>query len=226
MIAILVATKDEAEHLLRNLSPVKHAGIFHYRGYLAGKPAALYLTRTGVQSGEQVRRFLRLYKTDLVIATGACASLTSELRRLEAVTIKSVTTSDAPLLKLAEEGRHCVSVRHLVVAAREKALLREKTQADILDMETWTLASIMKEKEFIDRRFIAVRVVDDLPGDENYLMREKNWRDLKQGALKTSLSFREIFRFGVWDYCVLVFRKYRVSAAIRAAVVAAVGGKA
>lgn len=225
MIAIFVATKDEAEHLLKNLSPVKHAGIFHYRGSLAGKPVALYLTRTGVRSLEQVRRFLRLYKTDLVIATGACASLTSELRHLETVTIKSVTAIDASLLKLAEEGRHCVSVRHLVVADREKALLLEKTQADILDMETWTLASIMKEKEFIARRFVAVRVVDDLPGDEKYLIREKNWRDLKLGALQANLSFFEVFRFGIWDYCVLVFRKYRVSGAIRAAVVAAMSGK-
>lgn len=222
MIAVLVATRVEAQLLLRELTPVKREGIFHYRGKIAGKPAVLFLTRPGVGSREQVRRFLRLYTTDLVISTGACGSLTSELRSLQAVHIGSVTNADREWLQLQNGSARCVSVDHLVKEDAEKALLSDRTGADILDMETWTLAKILSESEFAARRFVAVRVVDDLPGEDSWLNKEQQLRDMTARRPSGRLRLREIVRFGIWDFYSIRRRRHRVAAAVYRAVADAV----
>lgn len=218
MIAILTATKAEAQHLLRTLEPVKQEGIFHYRGKIGQAPAVLYLTRAGVASREQLRRFLRLYQTDLVISTGACASLTSELAQLQAVKIGAATNHEKRFINIAADGRRCVTVPHLVTGDAAKASLRGLTQADVLDMETWTIASVMQEKEFAARRFVAVRVVDDLPGENRYLEKEKQLRELTVRTPSGRPRLKDILRFGIWDFFVITLRRYRVSAAILRAV--------
>lgn len=225
MIAVLVATRVEAQQLLRRLSPVKSEGIFHYRGKIAGKPAVLFLTRPGVGSLEQVRRFLRLYSTNLVISTGACGSLTSELRPLQLVHIGSVTNADREWLQLQNGKTRCVSVGHLVIGDAEKALLRERTGADVLDMETWTIARILNEPEFISRRSVFVRVVNDLPGDESWLKKEQHLRDLTARRPSGRLTFAEIIRFGLWDFVALLWRRRKVAAAIGRVVASAAAGK-
>lgn len=225
MIAVLVATRVEAQQLLRRLSPVKSDGIFHYRGKIAGKPAVLFLTRPGVGSLEQVRRFLRLYSTNLVISTGACGSLTSELRPLQLVHIGSVTNSDREWLQLQNGKTRCVSVGHLVIGDAEKALLRERTGADVLDMETWTIARILNEPEFISRRSVFVRVVNDLPGDESWLKKEQQLRDLTARRPSGRLTFAEIIRFGLWDFVALLWRRRKVAAAIGRVVASVAAGK-
>ncbi|HNE18208.1 MAG TPA: hypothetical protein PLF85_00745 [Turneriella sp.] len=226
MIAVLVATRVEAQRLLRQLTPVKREGIFHYRGKLAGKPAVLFLTRPGVGSREQVRRFLRLYNTDLVIVAGACGSLTSALRSLQAVQIGAVTNADREWLQLqGGSATKCVSVDHLVSDDAEKALLRDRTGADILDMETWTIAKILSEAEFASRHFVAVRVVDDLPGEENWLNKEQQLRDLAARRPSGRLNLAEIIRFGIWDFFSIRARRGRVALAIGRAVTAVAAGK-
>jgi hypothetical protein len=225
VIAVLVATRVEAQQLLRRLSPVKSEGIFHYRGKIAGKPAVLFLTRPGVGSLEQVRRFLRLYSTNLVISTGACGSLTSELRPLQLVHIGSVTNSDREWLQLQNGKTRCVSVGHLVIGDAEKALLRERTGADVLDMETWTIARILNEPEFISRRSVFVRVVNDLPGDESWLKKEQQLRDLTARRPSGRLTFAEIIRFGLWDFVALLWRRRKVAAAIGRVVASVAAGK-
>ncbi|GAB4436940.1 MAG: hypothetical protein OHK0011_20010 [Turneriella sp.] len=225
MIAVLVATRVEAQQLLRNLNPVKSEGIFHYRGRIAGKPAVLFLTRPGVGSREQVRRFLRLYKTELVISTGTCGSLTSELRSLQAVHIGSVTNADREWLQLQGGKTKCVSVDRPVKGDAEKAQLRDRTGADVLDMETWTLAKIMQEAEFAARQFVAVRVVDDLPGEESWLNKEQHLRDLTARTHAGRLRLTEIVRFGIWDFFLIRERRRRVASAIQHAVGAVAAGK-
>jgi nucleoside phosphorylase len=225
VIAVLVATRVEAQRLLRHLSPVKSEGIFHYRGKIAGKPAVLFLTRPGVGSREQVRRFLRLYATDLVISTGACGSLTSELRSLQAVHIGSVSNADREWLQLQSGKTRCVSVDHLVRSDAKKALLRDRTGADVLDMETWTIARILSEAEFTARRFVSVRVVDDLPGEENWLNKEQHLRDLTARRPSGRPTLGEIIRFGLWDFVAIRCRRRRVAAAIERAVTAVATGK-
>lgn len=221
MIAVLVATRTEARHLLRHMAAVKREGIFHYRGSLAGKPAALFLTRPGVASREQLRRFLRLYTTDLVIAAGACGSLTGELRPLQAVQIAAVTNADRQWIQLPGGTVRCVSVDHLVASDEQKQLLRERTGADVIDMETWAVASVLREYEFASRRFLAVRIVDDLPGDQLWLAKEQRLRDLTARRPSARLTPAEIVRFGLWDFFAIKQRRKRVSAALYRAVAAA-----
>jgi nucleoside phosphorylase len=225
VIAVLVATQVEAQRLLRHMAAVKSKGIFHYRGKFADKPAAFFLTHPGVRSIEQVRRFLRLYDTDLVVSTGTCSSLTSNLRLLQPVLVGSVTNADCDWLQLQNAGVKCVSVRRAVRSDAERALLRERTGAEILDRETWSVAKIMSEAEFALRRFVAVRIVGVLPGEENWLNKEQQLRDLSARRPSGRLKPAEIVRFGIWDFFSIQARRRRVALAIERAVAALAAGK-
>lgn len=225
MIAILVATRHEARYLLKRLAPAKHEGIFHYRGLLAGRPVVLFLTRPGVYSQEQVRRFLRLYPTELIIVTGACAALTSEFHLLQSVPIAAVTNPDKKWLTLSDTGAKCVSVGHLVSDDAAKQLLRDRTGADVLDMETWVLAKILSEPEFVARRAVAIRVVGDLPGEALLLEKERRLRELTARTPSGKLGFFAVLRFGVWDFLLVTRRRRQVAAAIAQAVVKAMVGQ-
>lgn len=214
MNLILAATRVEARFLLKHLSPVKKDGVYHFRGRIDGKNAALYLTRPGVDSPAGVRRFLRLYKPDLVIATGTCASLTSEFGHLQAVTITGVTAPGQGYITVGSGGKKCVSVRHLVADDKTKADLRQQTGADVLDMESYALAKIFSEQEFAALQTQFVRVVDDLPNEENYLKQEKRLRELTMLTPSGKLKWREIFRFGPWDYLYILRRRRVVARAV------------
>jgi nucleoside phosphorylase len=218
VIAILIATKIEAHFFLKQLSPVKKDGVYHYRGMIGGRNAALYLTRPGVAAKEQLRRFLRLYNLDAVISTGTCANLTSELKRYDTVKISDVTASGKKNLTIAREGRTAVSVTHLIVDDNTKADLRAQTRADILDMETYTISAIMAEPDFARLPFSAVRVVDDLPGEENYLLKEKMLREMTATTPSGRMKLSDIWRFGIWDYFRITMRRHRIAHTIFAAV--------
>lgn len=217
MTGFLIATKTEAHFFLQHLAPVKKDGIFHYRGQIAGKNAALYLTRPGVAAKEQLRRFLRLYSFDRIVSTGACGNLTSELKRQDIVKIGMATAPGKKTITVATSGVTCVSVNHLVTGDKVKADLRAQTGADVLDMETYTIASIMAEKEFAATPFSAMRIVDDLPGEENYLLKEKMLRDMTAATPSGRPKWRDIWAFGVWDFFRITARRHAVARAIFAA---------
>lgn len=217
MIALLVATRAEALFFLKEMRGVKSAGIFHYRGQFAGKSAALFLTRPGVHSREQVRRFLRLHRYDAIINCGSCASLTAELAHLHSVLVGAVVSPGHKWLTIATGVRKCVSVGHLVADDDSKALLRETSGADILDMETYTIAGITAEKEFAAVPFYALRVVDDLAGEELYLKKEQMLREMTLRRPTGRPTLRDILRLGVWDYSRILWRRHRVARAIAAA---------
>lgn len=218
MIALLTATRTEAHFLLRSLRPVKTSGIYHYRGTLGGKQAALFLTRPGVHSREQVRRFLRLHRYDAIISCGSCASLTAELAHLHSVLVGSAVTPGEKWVTIATGARKCVTVGHIVVDDASKALLRETSGADILDMETYTLARIAGEKEFAAIPFYALRIVDDLAGEELYLKKEQMLREMTAGKPTGRPALRDILRLGIWDYARIIWRRHRVARAIATAV--------
>lgn len=218
MIAILIATKAEAHFFLKHLAPVKKDGIYHYRGTIDGRNTALYLTRPGVAAKEQLRRFLRLYAWDAVVSTGACGNLTSELKRYDTVQIAYAAAPGQKMLTLARSGLTSVSVSHLVSDDKTKADLRAQTGAAVLDMETYTIAAIMAERDFARIPFSAVRVVDDLPGEENYLLKEKMLRAMTAATPSGKVKWGDIWRFGVWDYFRITLRRHSTARAIFAAV--------
>jgi nucleoside phosphorylase len=214
MTGILIATKSEAAFFLKHLSPVKKDGIYHYRGSISGKNTALYLTRPGVAAKEQLRRFLRLYTFERVVSTGACGNLTSELKRHDVVPIANAAHPAKKNIVIAQTGRTAVSVEHLVTTDNAKADLRAQTGADIIDMETYAIAEIMAEKEFAKLPFTAIRVVDDLPGEENYLIKEKMLREMTATTPSGKPRWRDIWAFGVWDYVRITARRHAVARAI------------
>lgn len=228
MIGILIATKAEARSFLKYLTPLKKDGVYHYRGNIAGVSAALYLTRPGVSSPATLRRFLKLYAYDRIISTGACASLTSELPRLGIARIAEVAAPGKPNLVVAHgvlpeqttgdlAYRRAVSVTHLVTDDNTKADLRTQTGAATLDMESYTIAKIMAEKEFARLPFSIVRVVDDLPGEESYLLKEKAMREITLRTPSGKLPPGEIWRFGMWDYFYIWYRRRALARQIFAA---------
>jgi nucleoside phosphorylase len=219
VIGILAATRSEAHFLLKHLRPVKTRGIYHYRGEISTRGVALFLTRPGVHSREQVRRFMRTYRFDAVISCGACASLTTELTHLSRLQIGAATSPDGKWLSFGNVGRKCMSVGHLVTDDATKALLRETSGADVLDMETYPLASIAAEKEFEKIPFIALRVVDDLAGEEQYLRKEQMLREMTVGKPTAKPALRDVIRLGIWDYMFILWRRHRVAKAIAELVV-------
>jgi nucleoside phosphorylase len=223
--AIILATRNEASRLLPGLSAVKDSGIFHYRGTLADRNVVLYITRPGVASKEQVRRFLRLYKYDRAILAGSCASLSAALTHLQTVRVAQAVSPGEKTFTLADSGVRAVSVRHLVVDDASKADLRAQTGADILDMETHTLAQLFSEAEFAALPFAAVRVIDDLAGEEKYLQKERALREMTLRTPTGRAGFTDILRLGLWDFALIMLRRRRVAAAIQRAVVAQLSGK-
>lgn len=224
MTAIILATRNEAAQLLRQLSAVKDSGIYHHRGILAGRNAVLYICRPGVASKEQLRRFLRLHQYDRVILAGCSASLTSTLQHLQCVRVAQAITPGEKMLSLADTGVRSVSVRHLVTDDATKADLYAQTQADILDMETYTVAQIIAEQEFAALPFTALRIVDDLPGEENYLNKERMLREMILRTPTGNPTIAQILRFGIWDYLRILLRRRRISAAVGRAVIAELAG--
>ncbi len=220
MKAIIIATRNEAGRLLRHLAAVKGSGIFHYRGLLSGQNVALYIARPGIGTKEQLRRFLRLYKYDRVILAGSCASLSARCTYLQTVRVAQAVAPGEKILTLGGRGSRVVSVRHLVSDDATKADLRSATGADILDMETYTAAQIMAEAEFAPLRFAALRIVDDLPGEEKYLNKERRLREITMRKPTGKADMADILRFGLWDYARILLRRRRVAAAIHRAIVA------
>lgn len=200
MIGILVATRAEAAMILKPAYGTKKSGIYHYRCKIADRETAIYLTRPGIPSKEQLRRFLRLYPYDAVVSIGTAASLTSEFKYLEPVRVSD------PI--------RVTSVAHLVVSDSDKADIRARTGADLLDMETEIIQKIFAEEEFRKLRLHAIRVVDDLPGEEAYLVKEKLLREMTFQKPNGRLSFAQMIRFGVWDYFHILWRRHRIAQAI------------
>lgn len=224
MTAIILATRNEASRLMHRLSAVKDSGIYHHRGNLAGRSAALYVCRPGVASKEQLRRFLRLHQYDRVILAGCSASLTSTLQHLQCVRVAQAISPGEKMLSLANTGVRSVSVRHLVTDDATKADLYAQTKAEILDMETYTVAHIMTEQEFSALPLTSLRIVDDLPGEENYLNKERMLREMTLRTPTGNPTIAQILRFGVWDYLRILQRRRRVSAAVGRAVIAELAG--
>ncbi|HRP67907.1 MAG TPA: hypothetical protein PLY93_00025 [Turneriella sp.] len=214
MIGILVATKNEAYFFLRYLTPVKKEGIYHYRGAIDGKKIALYLTRPGIAAKEQLRRFLRLYSWQKIISTGACANLTSALKQRDVVRIGTAKAISKPTLFIPHGEYTVVSAPVLVTDDSTKADIYRRTQADVLDMETYAIAAILSESEFNKIPWCAVRVVDDTPGEEKYLYKERMLREMTVRTLSGRLKWRDIWAFGLWDYFRITTRRHRIAKAI------------
>jgi len=217
MTAILAVNPHEARQLIRKLAPLKLQGIYHYSGLILNKKVALYCTRTQAPALEQIRRFLRLYPFERVLCIGTAAALTGNLSQFDSVLVDEFISPDKKLLLLIKSKSpatiRIVSVRGVISKDQDKAFLAETYQAQLLDQEFYRLASILTEEEFSMLIPVFIKVIDDVAGDERYLIREAQYRNVFTAPLSLKNFFELIYKiihFGIIDFIKIFIRKRRL----------------
>ena len=173
---VVAATPIEVAPLLARFADVrKYAGpkVTVIEGVIAGKLVALVLTGMGrarAQRGAEV--LLDGHRPRWIVSAGFGGALDPALRRNDVVLPREVVNLEgrAFAIDLAvppeaeaqglKTGR-LVTVDDLVRKASDKAALREKTGADVVDMETSAIAALCEERSV---KFLSVRVISDEAG--------------------------------------------------------------
>ena len=173
---VVAATPIEVAPLLARLSGVrKYAGprFTVVEGELGGKVVALILTGMGrarAQKGAEV--LLDGHRPRWLVSAGFGGALDPSLRRNDVVLPTEVVNLEGRTFAIdlavppesaalgLKTGR-LVTVDEFVRKASDKAELRAKTGADVVDMETSALAALAEERGV---RFLGVRVISDEAG--------------------------------------------------------------
>jgi len=192
MIAICAAMDRELAALRRRLRSDGRAGERAgaggypvWRGLLAGRPVLLCRTGLGRRADSAARALLDEHEPWLLVSAGLAGALDPDYRRGDLVLCESVAAnddaggrravvhSDRELLDraVAEAARAAVPVRigraltvdDVVATAEEKSELRRSTGADIVEMESYWLGRLAREKGL---PFLVARAVLDDAGDE------------------------------------------------------------
>jgi adenosylhomocysteine nucleosidase len=185
MIAICAAMDRELAGLRRRLdSPERDdaGGHFIWRGTIDGHTVLLCRTGLGRRADSAVRALLDHHQPRLIVSAGLAGALDPDYLRGDLVLCESVLDgsdkagppehSERHLLDRAvsEAARSLVPVRvgrsltveEVVATVEEKAELRRSTGADIVEMESYWLARLAREKGLA---FLAARTVLDAAGD-------------------------------------------------------------
>ena len=175
-VGIVAATPIEVAPLLARLAHVrKYAGprFTVVEGECAGKLVALVLTGMGrarAQHGAEV--LLDGHRPRWIISAGFGGALDPALKRNDIILPREVVNLEGRRFAIdlaippeaeaqgLKTGR-LVTVDEFIRKASDKADLREKTGADVVDMETSALAALCEERGV---RFLAVRVISDEAG--------------------------------------------------------------
>ena len=175
-IGIVAATAIEVGPLLARFANVrKYAGPKYtvIEGECAGKLVALVLTGMGrprAQRGLEI--LLDGHRPRWVISAGFGGALDPDLRRNDIVLPTEVINAEGARfaigLTVPAEARsqgvrpgRLLTVDEFVRKATEKAELRRKFDADVVDMETSSLAALCGDRNV---RFLSVRVISDEAG--------------------------------------------------------------
>jgi adenosylhomocysteine nucleosidase len=173
-IGIVAALPIEINPFLGRLSKVrKYAAGRHtiLEGELAGKLVAAIITGPGRRAARRgTQLLLGGHRPHWVISAGFGGALDPDLKRNDVVLFREVvdpegvrltidlTVSDDPLNARVSSGI-LATVDGIVRTALDKAELRERTGADVVDMETSAVATICAER---NQRFLAIRVISDV----------------------------------------------------------------
>ncbi len=175
-VGVVAATSIEVGPLLARLANVrKYAGprFTVTEGECGGKLVALVLTGMGrarAQRGLEV--LLDGHRPRWVVSAGFGGALDPALRRNEIVLPTEVINAEGSRfaigLTVPPEARaqgvrsgRLLTVDEFVRKASEKAELRRKFDADVVDMETSSLAALCGDRNV---RFLSVRVISDEAG--------------------------------------------------------------
>lgn len=177
-VGIVAALSIEIGPLLDRLARVRtYAGPRQkvLEGELAGKVVAVVIAgpgRTNAQRATQV--LLAGHRPGWILSAGFAGALDPGLRRNDVVCPTEILSEDGgrwpieppppvdPGPRLIASGR-LLTVDRIIRTAAEKAALRERFQADLVDMETSAVAAACVERS---ARFLAIRVVSDEAGTD------------------------------------------------------------
>src|SRR5829696_1709461 len=175
-VGVVAAMSIEVGFLLDRLSKVrKYAGPRHtvIEGECAGKIVALVvagLGREAARLGAQL--LLDGHRPRWIVSAGFAGALDPELRRNDVVLADEVVDLDGQRYAIdvgvppsdrgprVRSGR-LLTVDRIVRTAAEKAELRRRFVADLVDMETSGVAALCSERSV---RFLSIRVVSDEAG--------------------------------------------------------------
>lgn len=175
-IGVVAATPIEVAPLLARFSDVrKYAGpkFTVIEGVCAGKLVALVLTGMGrarAQRGAEV--LLAGHRPRWIISAGFGGALDPSLKRNDVVLAREVVNLEGRTFAIdlaippGAEGQglktgRLVTVNEIVRKASDKAELRAKTGADVVDMETSSVAALCEERGV---KFLSVRAISDEAG--------------------------------------------------------------
>jgi adenosylhomocysteine nucleosidase len=216
-VGIVAALPMEVGPLLRRFSEVrKYAarGQTIVEGHVAGKLVALVETGMGRARAQRgAERLIDGHRPRSIISAGFAGALNPEIPRnsvLIPVEVANVEGHRFPTewppstgLPRGVERRGCLlTVDEVVLKADQKARLRSEHRADLVDMETSSVAALCLERHI---RFVPLRVVSDdawsdLPPEILTIMGESGsyrlgaalgaiWR--RPSSLKDMLALRE-----------------------------------
>ena len=176
-IGLVCALPLELSEFLGRCKKVKTytGGRFTFRGGLYGK-IRIAVVESGLGPSRAERATVALldaHQPKWIVSTGFCGALIPSLKIGEIVVANEVTNLQGDTLKIdvgmtTDPSRglavgRTLTVEKMVRKISEKQAFAEKTGAIAVDMETYAIASLCRERK---ERFLAVRAVsDDLSAD-------------------------------------------------------------
>ena len=175
-VGLVAATSIEVDALLRQFTKVrKYQGPRHrvVEGECGGKLVAVTVAGMGRRAARRgTQLLLDGHRPQWIVSAGYGGALDPDLKRNDVVLPNEVIneagaryTIDVTLPPGAPDRRfgtgRLLTVDRMVMTAAEKAGLRERFGADVVDMETSEVAAVCHERGV---RFLALRVVSDEAG--------------------------------------------------------------
>lgn len=174
-VGLVAALSIEVAPLIAQLTNVrKYASERHtvVEGDLSGKIVAAIIAGPGRTAARRAtEHLLGGHRPTWIVSAGFAGALNPDLKRNDVVIPHEIIDPEGAQfdvdLSLGEESNvrilpgRLVTADAIVRSARDKADLRDRTGADVVDMETSAVATVCAERGV---RFLAVRVVSDEAG--------------------------------------------------------------
>ncbi len=196
-VLIVVAYRLEAEAALCGLNIRGDEKLPYGRLYDCerdGRPFFVLKSGVGPEfATSSLQEVLRRAGVSHVVSTGTAGALRDGLRIGETIQVREYVDADGGLLLKSPEGcsSYFTTAARLVTSARpvektwERLALRERTGADVVDMESTALMHVSREAGL---PFVCVRTISDVP-EERSLGSSDGWLEDVPAALESLQTF-------------------------------------
>ena len=178
MTGLLIALREEAELITRELSFYRIHSIGQYNGFLKGCPVSLYLCGPSIKKRGHIFKWLKQHKFKKIVNIGYAGALVSGFNIGELCRVSRLGKLDEKdILLNKKSGETMITANEPVFSYGEKEDLFLRTQAKLVDMEGYFLAQTIVEAGFSLSKFEVFKLIGDLPGDALYLHNEMRFRN-------------------------------------------------